>query len=82
MCYPVPANNSSHLSSAHSARYAPNTSLSPVILRRELGGAGGTHFVDGETKALRDGVICLNPQGQWELKANFALSSESQALRF
>ena len=51
MCHPVPANNSSHLSSTHSARYALNASLSPAVLTRALGGAGDFHFVDGEIKA-------------------------------
>lgn len=65
LSYQMPANNSSHLSSTHSARYVLSAApLSLVILTTVLERAGDSHADDGETEALRGGVIYLNPHSQ------------------
>lgn len=49
------------LASAHSARYVLSTSpLLPLIPETVLKDAGDSDFDYGDTKALRDGGICLN----------------------
>ena len=65
LSYQMPANNSSHLSSPSSARYVLSRApLSLVILTTALERAGDSHLDDGETEALRDGVIYLKSHSQ------------------